>query len=265
MEIIVVDNGSTDKTVEEIREISGIKVIKNEANLGFAKAINQGLKEAKGEYLLLLNSDTVILDNAIDKEINFLKTHLEAGAVGCQLRNPDGSIQPSGGYLPNLLNIFYWMTFLDDLPFLKKILHPYHVQDKEFYTHQRYLGWITGAFLLTKREVVKKVGLLDEKIFMYVEEVDWCTRVNKSDWKIAFDPNVSILHYKGSSGNKSRAGIIEEFLGIKYYFSKHHSSWQISYLVPMLKLGSWLRFVLFGIIGKDEQIKTIYEQAFRMV
>ena len=264
----MVDNASTDGTVEEIEnfklKIENLRLIQNKTNLGFAKAVNQGLAEAEGRYLLILNSDTKILDGAIDKEIFFLQTHAEVGVVGCQLKNPDGTIQPSGGYLPTLFKVSLWMSFLDDLPVLKKIIKPYHVEDKEFYSHQRYLGWVTGAFLLIRKEVFEKVGFFDEKMFMYVEEVDWCTRAAKAGFRVALDPGASIIHYKGASARQGSAGILEEFQGLKYYFAKHKSFWQTPILRFWLKLGALVRMFLFGIIAKDPQARRIYAKAYKL-
>lgn len=268
-EIIVVDNESKDETVEEIKkikDIKNIKIIKNKENLGFAKAINQGLETARGKYILILNSDTIIQNNTIDNEIKFLETYPEVGAVGCQLKNPDGSIQPSGGYLPNLWRVFLWMSFIEDLPIIKKIVKPYHVTDREFFTHQHYLGWVSGAFILTKKEVIEKVGLFDEQIFMYVEEVEWFMRLNKAGYKIVFDPSNSIIHYKGASslgGNK--AGIVGGFQGIIYLFKKHKPSWQIYIVRCLLKIGALARILLFGIIKHDLETQRLYEKAFKLV
>lgn len=257
-EIIVVDNGSTDGTLEGIvSRYKDIVLIQNKQNLGFAKAINQGLEKAQGKYLLLLNSDTVIENNAIDKEVLFLETHSEVGVVGCQLKNTDGGVQPSGGYLPTLSRVFFWMSFLDDFPFLNKIIKPYHVEDKEFYSHQRYLDWVTGAFFLTKRQVFEKVGFFDEKMFMYVEEVDWCTRVKKAGFKVAFDPGAGIIHRKGSSTRRGKAGIIEEFQGLVYYFGKYHAFW-LPMLHLFLRLGALARALIFGIIMKDYEARRVY-------
>ncbi|MFH0863614.1 MAG: glycosyltransferase family 2 protein [Candidatus Gottesmanbacteria bacterium] len=268
-EVIVIDNGSTDGTVEEIKklsnsEIKGLKLIENHENLGFAKSVNQGIKEALGRYILLLNSDTLIIDNAIDNEIRFLETHQDVSLVGCQLRNPDNSIQPSGGYLPNLLNIFIWMTLIDDLPVLNSIIKSYHITNHEFYLHQQYLGWVTGAFFLTKREIFDKIGFFDEHMFMYVEEIDWCYRLDQAGLRIAFDPSSSIIHHKGGSINNQKAGIIEEFQGLKYYFNKNKPGWQMPILRVCLKIGALVRIILFGIIVKDQDLKNTYAKAFRV-
>ncbi len=193
-----------------------------------------------------------------------MQTHEEAGVVGCQLKNNDGSIQPSGGYLPNLWRVFLWMSFIDDIPFLKSIIRPYHVEDRSFYTHQRYLGWVTGAFFLISRKAFEKVGFFDEKMFMYVEEVDWCARAERYGFRVVFNPQASVVHYKGSSGEKNQAGKIEEYEGIKYFFGKNKPSWQTPFLRINLKIGSLLRMFLFGIIIKDSELQKIYAKAFRV-
>lgn len=264
-EIIVVDNASEDKTVEEIeKRYEQVKILKNLKNLGFAKAVNQGLREAKGAYLLILNSDTLVSEKAIETEISFLQNHEEAGAVGCQIRNTDGSIQPSGGFLPNLFNVFLWMSFLDNLDFLNQFLKPYHMDNLNFYTRQQDLGWVTGAFLLTTREMIEKVGYFDEKMFMYVEEIDWCARVSKFDRKIVFDPTAWVTHLKGSSTRHDLAGVAEEFREILYFFKKHKSPLQTPILRFLLKFGALVRYVLFGIIAKDPEAKRIYAKAYKL-
>ena len=265
-EIIVVDNGSTDGTVANVKSTTQIlKLIENKQNLGFAKAINQGLKEAKGEYLLLLNSDTVVLNSAIEKMVEYLKNHKEAGVVGCQLIKADGSIQPSGGYLPNLLNLAFWMLFLDDLPLVRKIFPAYHVEEKSFYTKKRKLGWVTGAFFLTRRDVLEKVGTFDEEMFMYVEEIDWCQRVQKAGFSVVFNPSAGVIHYQGASAKKGKAGILEEYQGLEYYFKKHKPYYQLFILKFLLRIGSLARIFIFGIILKDPEARRIYAKAYRLV
>lgn len=264
-EIIIVDNGSTDGSVAMVKEnFPNTRLIENKINLGFAQAVNQGLEKAQGRYLLILNSDTLVLDGAVDKEISFLEKHEEVGVVGCQLKNSDGTIQPSGGYLPNLVRVFLWMSFLDDLPILKNILRPYHVEDKEFYTHQRYLDWVTGAFFLTRREVFEKVGFFDPEMFMYVEEIDWCIRVKKAGYKVVFNPSACIVHYRGASTKRRKAGILEEYQGLKYFFSKYKAGWQFPLLRLFLKFGAWARLFLFGIMLKDLESKRIYAKLSRL-
>lgn len=264
-EIIVVDNASEDKTAAEVEKRYGqVKILKNLKNLGFAKAVNQGLREAKGTYLLILNSDTLVSEKTIETELSFLQNHQEVGVVGCQIRNLDGSLQPSGGFLPNLFNVFLWMSFLDNLDFLNQFLKPYHMDNLKFYTRQQDLGWVTGAFLLTTREMIEKVGYFDEKMFMYVEEVDWCARASKFGIKIVFNPQAGVVHLKGSSARDDLAGIAEEFQEILYFFKKHKSPLQMPILRFLLKSGALVRYVLFGIIAKDPEAKRIYAKAYKL-
>ena len=137
-EIIVVDNNSQDDSILQIEKFKKVKLIKNKNNFGFGKANNQGLKIAKGNYILLLNSDTIILHSAISQSLNWLASHPEASVCTAQLLNKDKSIQASGGFLPNLLNVFNWTFSLDDLPFINKIIKPFHPHTPSFYTRDSF-------------------------------------------------------------------------------------------------------------------------------
>ena len=151
-EIIVIDNASSDSSVDKLKKTKTIKLITNKKNLGFAKANNQGIALAQGNYLLLLNSDTIIHHGAISQTLKWLSSHPESAACTAQLLNTDGSIQASGGFFPNLLNVFTWSTGLDDLPFVNSFIKPFHPHPPQFYTHDTFytqnqsLDWITGAF-----------------------------------------------------------------------------------------------------------------------
>jgi GT2 family glycosyltransferase len=259
LEVVVVDNSSTDQTVARVRQkYQGVKVIENKQNFGFARAINQGLSQAKGKFILLLNSDTVIINRAIEKMVSSFPDNCGVGVMGCCLKTPEGKIQPSGGYLPTLARIFFWMSFLDDLPLIKKIIKPYHLEDIKSYKGKQELGWVTGAFFLTKAEIVEKIGYFDEKMFMYVEEVDWCMRVKQQGLKVIYDSEASIIHYKGASTKRGKAGIFEEFQGLKYYFRKYKPFRQMPLLRLFLRLGALDRLIIFGIILKDLESKRIY-------
>lgn len=131
LEIVLVDNNSKDGTVDDFenkdlvysKNKKVIKIIKNNQNFGFAKANNQGIKIAKGKYILLLNSDTLIETNVFSEMVDFLNIHKNAGVVSSMLRNKDGSNQGTGGYFPNLFRVFCWMFFIEDIPFLDKFIN----------------------------------------------------------------------------------------------------------------------------------------------
>lgn len=197
-EVWVVDNGSTDGSCEMVREaFPEVHLIANGENLGFAAANNQALPLCQGEHVLLLNSDTVVLDGAIDKMAAFLHMHPEAGAVGCKLLNADGTLQPSA-------NGFYrsWRSLVENR--LVHLAWPHrHARTPflSFWDHNqiRAVDWVTGAALMVRRTVIQEVGLLDADFFMYGEEVDWQYRMKQAGARVFFLPGARIIHYGGAS------------------------------------------------------------------
>lgn len=265
-EVLVVDNGSTDGTLEMIRKnFPKVEIIKNSRNLGYARANNQAIKQSAGKYILLLNSDTELQNDSLIKLLETIKDDNGIGAAGGKLLNLDKSLQPSAGFFPNLSKVFYWMFFIDDIPFLRKVLKPYHEEDKSFYEKTQKVDWVTGACFLIKKEVVDKVGLLDENIFMYGEEMEWCYRIKKTGYLILYTPYSHIVHHKGASGTFGEGGILEEFKAILYFYKKHKSSWQYPLVCLFLRCGSLLRMAVFGIIGKYPARQNLYAKAFQLV
>ena len=265
-EVIVVDNNSGDGTVEMINEeFKEVKLIVNSKNLGYGRANNQGMKLAKGKYILLLNSDTEIINDVITKMVEWLEKRSEVGAVGCQLLYKNGKVQQSAGFIPKLSKIFYWATFLDDLPILRDIIKPYHVSDINFYKKEHEVGWVTGAFFLLRKEIFEKLGGFDEKIFMYTEEIEWCMKIKKAGWKIFYTPKTSVYHLKSASPrNLNENAIIFEYKGLIYLFSKYKPKWEMIFLPSILRLGAFLRRLRFSIIG-DKQKAELYAKAFKLV
>lgn len=202
-EIYVVDNGSTDGSPAAIKtKFPQVNLIINKENKGFACANNQGIPTAKGKYVLLLNSDTVIFPESIEKMYKFLEETPAAGAVGCELLNEKGERQFSARRYPNI----------------RFALRKYFLIDKQAYDYEMHsppfeVEALSGACLMVKKEVFTKIGLLDESYFMYSEDIDLCYRIKKAGWSNYFMPNVKIIHL----GSKS--------LGINY----HSSIFEYSY------------------------------------
>lgn len=264
-EVIVVDNASTDGSIEMMKKnFPKVEIMKNDKNLGFSKANNLGMKKSTGKYILLLNSDTEVNNDALLQLLNAIKADDKIGVVGGKLLNPDGSIQPSAGFFPNLKKIFFWMFFIDDIPLLRNILKPYHAEDKSFYEKIQAADWVTGACFMVRRDVISKAGLLDENIFMYGEEMEWCYRIKNRGYKIIFTPNAQILHLKGASGEFQSSGILEEFKTIIYFYKKHKPLWQLYLVRFILKSGALLRIIFFGIIGRYKTRIPIYAKAFKL-
>lgn len=264
-EIIFVDNHSTDGSVEMLSTISkqypNIKLVKSDENLGFGGANNVGIEKSQAEYVLLLNSDTIVTSNLVKEMVDWMDKHVNVGVSGCALKNEDGSYQGSGGYFPNLLNVFSWMT-IQDLPFVDRIIKPFHPMKERnfqsnisFYKKARKLDWVTGAYMLIRKEALDRVGLFDSDYFMYTEETDLCFRLCKAGYSVFYLPQWEIIHLGGASSTREYA-VLAEFEGVKTFFRKHRTAWQYPLLRGILKLGSLLRIIPFG--------KTYYK-AFKQI
>ena len=248
-EIIVVDNASTDNTMARLQGLkTKIKLIKNSQNLGFAKANNQAFEKALGNFVLLLNSDTIIKHSAISQSLIWLSAHPEAGVCTGQLLNKDDTIQPTGGFFPNLLNTLAWCLFLDDLPFVNKLILPIHPHPPQFYTKDnfylkdRQLDWVTGAFMLVRKEIIDKTKGFDPDYFMYSEEVEWSYRIKKTFPKLQtwYLIGPQIIHLGGASATNNTDKLLREYTGILHFFKKHKPN-LAKFARIFLRLGALLR------------------------
>ncbi len=221
-QIIVVDNGSSDGTVEMVRtEFPGIHLIANDENRGFPAANNQGLAVAQGRYVLLLNPDTEVRDDALATMVAFADTHLDVGMIGPQLLNPDGSVQSSRRRLPTLATAFFESTWLEPCA-PRRLLERYYISDRPDDAIQD-VDWITGAAMLARREAIDEVGPMDEGFFMYSEELDWCRRFGEAGWRVVYLPTAQIVHHVGKSSEQVVAARHIHFQTSKVrYFRKYH-------------------------------------------
>ena len=265
-EIIIIDNASRDDSLSKIKKRKNIKLIVNSKNSGFATANNQGLKIAKGNYILLLNPDTLILHSSISQALNWLSSHPEASFCTAQLLNSDKTIQASGGFFPNLANIFTWSLGLDDLPFINKLIKPLHPHTPTFYTGDKFYlsdhqqDWITGAFLLIRTSIIKKTGPMDPDYFMYGEELEWCYRIKQKNPKTQawYLIGPQIIHLGGASSSSAFA-IQNEYLGILAFFKKHKNPIQYQIVKITLIINAGLRS-LFYLASGNKQFFKIYQQ-----
>ncbi len=194
-EVIVVDNGSKDGSLAMVKkDFSKVNLIANRSNLGFAKANNQALRQAQGKDCLLLNPDTRVKPGSLEKLIKFVEEHPEAGTVGAKLVNPDGSVQPSVYYFPTLWRAIkeYWFG-------QKGVYEKYAPKGKKPVEVEA----VTGAAMLIPQKMIEKIGLLDEKYFMYFEDLDYCQRVKQAGLKVYYLPEAEILHHHGQSAAKA--------------------------------------------------------------
>ncbi len=198
-EVIVVDNASGDGSADMVRrEFPEVVLIANTDNRGFAAANNQGLAVAHGRYCLLLNSDTIALDGALDKTTAFADAHPRAAVIGCRVLNADRTLQHSCFMFPSPLNSFLGMLYLNKL-----------FPRSRFFGREAMTWWdrndvrqvevVTGCFMFVRREALAQVGAMDERYFMYGEETDWCFRFRRAGWEVLFAPVGEIIHLGGKS------------------------------------------------------------------
>lgn len=266
-EIIIVDNNSHDDSLEKITQFKNslklknlpagrhgcqFKIIANDFNGGFGKANNQGIKIAQGNYILLLNSDTIILHSAISQALDWLCSHPEASTCTAQLLNRDKTIQASGGFFPTLANVITWSLSLDDLPLINKIIKPLHPHTPGFYTKDKFYltdhqqDWVTGAFSLNRKPLLDKVSGFDENYFMYGEEVELAYRISKStpSNQVWYLIGPQIIHLGGASATSRLDPILNEYRGILSFFKKHRPKWQYSVAKLMLKINAFTRGII---------------------
>jgi len=263
IEIIVVDNASSDDSVKLIKESYPlVKIIENDENFGFGKANNQGVAQARGTWIMLLNSDTIIPKGTINNLITKLKDQKNE-IIGIKLLNQNNTIQPSAGYFPSLLKIIMQMLFIDDLPLIKRIIKPYQQNTSSFYKDNHEVDWVTGACILMLKNNYDLVGGFDEKIFMYGEEVDLCYRLKQNGCRVKYWAEPFIYHLKGASSvDGFKAAIIGEFKGIITFYQKHYSQ-NLKILKIILGLGALLRVIVFGMISPNKV--TVYKQALKII
>ncbi len=261
-EIIIIDNFTTDESVNFLsKEFPDIRIIANKQNLGYAKANNQGIKEAKGRAILLLNSDTKITkSDVLEKSVELLR---KKDILTINIQAMDGHNQQAAGFGPNLLNLFFWAFFLDDLPILRNLVKPYQISSLKYFDTNHDVDWVIGAFFLAKREVFEKTGYLDERIFMYGEEMEFCRRARKNGYNVGYFCQPSIIHYGMGSAESSDSAIIGEYQALKYFFQKHEPQWKNYILSAIIKASIVLRIIIFNLIRRKKA--KIYAKAFYKV
>jgi len=254
LEIIVVDNGSIDESREVIKkDYLQVKLMVNKTNLGFGKANNQGINKAIGEYIFLLNTDTFVKPEAINNLLQFAKTLSIPSFVGGKLFNEDNSPQPSCGPFYDLLTVFQMLFLKGD-----KIGLTRNSPQKTVET-----DWVSGACLLGKKEDFEKVGLFDENIFMYMDEIDFLYRAKNKGYHAIFYPNAHFTHLGSASSAGNKEPVLNIYRGLIYFYYKHHPLWKRFFLLFMLKLKA-LTALSIGYLTNNHYLKNTYSKAIRI-
>ncbi|MFC1693724.1 glycosyltransferase [Candidatus Latescibacterota bacterium] len=245
VEVFVVDNASHDDSAAMVkRKYPWVNLIENDTNLGFARANNQALVRAKGSYVLLLNPDTVLRTDTLTTMVDFLDNHSEAGAAGCKVINPDGSLQLAcrrGFPTPDVA--FYKLTGLSGLFPKSKTFGAYNLTylDPDAIAE---VDAVSGSFMMLRKEALDQVGLLDESFFMYGEDLDICYRIKQAGWKIYYVHDTEIIHFKGESTKTvSSLKSIRDFYTAMHIFVDKHYAGRSKRTLPQ-----WL--LIFGIYAR---------------
>ena len=237
-EIVVVDNGSTDGSVEAARRWPSVHVIEAGENVGFARANNVGIRSSRGTDLLLLNSDTVVPPQAIDRLLDDLERHPEVAVVGPRLLDASGRAELSFGRMLGPVNearqkLIGWLGRWT--PVVERMTRREHAPD-----------WVSGACLLVRRADAEAVGLLDERYFMYAEDVDFCAAIRAQGRAIRFNPDVHVVHLRGRSRASAPAATSRAYRRSQIaFYEKHHPRW-----APVLRL--YLRLKRAGIPSRAQ-------------
>lgn len=240
-ETIVVDNNSNDGSCKMVRgDFPQVHLLKNNENVGFAKANNIGIEMARGKYILLLNSDTKVVGDALEKMVQFLDSHPNVAVVTARLVYPDLSDQGVARTFPTPINAFFGRRSLLTRLFpnnrfsQKYLVSRMHMSDEPF-----EIDWVSGACLMVRKKVIEEIGALDEGFFMYWEDADLCFRIKQRGWKVICHPEALVIHYEGKSTPRKSSRLIVEFNKSVYrFFRKHYirSSFEMMNFVAILGL-----------------------------
>lgn len=239
-EIIVVDNASSDRTISVVHQfLPRVKLIENKKNLGYAQANNQGIEKSTSEYVLLLNPDTQIQKDALGSMLRFMETNPEIGALGPQLLNPDGSVQPSCREFPKFSTLIWEFSGASRIFSKSKVFGRWRMGYFAF-DRRREVDQPMGSCLMLRSRTLKQVGLFDGTFSMFFNDVDLCYRIKNAGWKIFFYPHARVLHHKGASTIKAKRRMIWLSHWAFYkFFRKHKKGWRnrlflLLLLVPLL-------------------------------
>lgn len=209
-EISVVDIASTPETRNIVKEFPGVNMLPFKDNIGYTKGVNEGIKASSGNYVLILNPDIVPMTSSIEKLVSCLVANTDVGLAGPRLLNFDGSCQNSCFRYYTPLTILCRRSPLGRTPLGKKILNKFMMADKKL-DEPTETEWLMGSAVIISREAIKKVGLMDEKFFLYMSDVDWARRFWENGFKVVYYPESKMHHYH-KRGSKGQFGLLDIFL-----------------------------------------------------
>lgn len=249
LEVILINNTPNDRF-----ENSKIKIVNNKNPLGFSANNNIAMKMARGDKILLLNSDAFVYPDTLAKCYA-----QDFDILGCQLLNQNLSVQPSWGYFPTLRRIFQFQIFVDNFPIINRYIDTIHIRNKERFKKTKQVDWIMGAFVMLKREVFEKTNGFDENFFMYGEEVEFQYRAHKLGFRSWYFPQAQCVHLQGASIKSLSKMFIGEMEGYIYWFKKYNSKPEQVILRLILIFGCLIRIPAWAVWGKWDLVKAYVE------
>ncbi len=243
-EVIVVDNASTDRTVEVVKEFPAARLLTPGRNLGFAAANNLAARQTEADYILLLNPDTVVMDHSIDVIVDFARTNPSHGVYGGRTLKPDGSLEPSSCWgLPSLWSLAMFATGLSTVAQRNLLFDPESLGRWPRDT-VREVGVITGCLLLVDRSAWEKLGGLDERYFMYGEDADFSMRAHLTGYRPVICPAARVIHEVGQSSTTPTGKLLMLYRGKTCFFRTHYSGASLRLALFLLVAGVGLRSTL---------------------
>ena len=259
LEIFVVDNDSQDNSVDYLRaRYEDVIYIENKENVGFGVANNQAIMQARGEFTLIINPDTLVSEDTLEIMVNHMRHNLKCGASGCKILNPDGTFAPeSKRSIPTINTAINKVLGLNTLFPKSKVFGSY------------YLGWLdenesshievlSGCFMFWRTELLKSLNGFDERFFMYGEDIDLCYRIQSTDYYIEYVPTTSIIHYKGESTRKGDLKYVRIFnKALFQFFDKHYSSNYSKVFRSLVFTAIWIRILISFVIHNVRSLVSI--------
>lgn len=235
--VIVVDNASSDDSITMLENNfpGKVQIIKNDKNYGFGKAHNQAIESSDSRYMLILNPDCVLLDkDVLSKMIDYMDLNQDIGILGPKILNTDGSLQFSARHFPNMFAGIFRQTILGKMFPNNRFVKEYLMTD---FPHDQIfdVDWLSGSALFIRRKTIDKIGLLDERFFMYCEDIDWCKRAHLANWRVVYYPEVKIAHRIGAASDKNAVPMVKQHhISMYKYFLKYNSNSPRILLAPLV-------------------------------
>lgn len=258
--IFVQDNASRDRADRILTEFPHVIFTQNRENLGFAKGVNQALKQGRGDYVILLNPDTWLTENFFETAISFMQNNPDVGVTGPKILDIDGKLQNSARSFPTPLTAFFGRS-----SFLSRIFPKNPITSRNLLSLKSdgktpmEVGWVSGACMVVRRRAIEKTGLLDERFFMYWEDADWCRRMWDKGWKVIYNPGATIYHHVGGSSERLPIRSNYEFHKSVYYLFNKHNYLLSLILRPVTICALSLRFLMMAM---PHTLRYLTDRAF---